>query len=51
VTADPRLLARYDGDGGSWHIAGGTYRVGLATAANAVKIAAEVRLEERRFGR
>ena len=50
LTADPRLLARYDSDAGSWHVAGGTYRAGLATAANAVEIAAEVSLQERRFG-
>jgi beta-glucosidase len=50
MTADPRLLARYDSDAGSWHIAAGTYRVALATAANAVEIGAEVPLEERRFG-
>ena len=24
VTADPRLLARYDADAGQWHVAGGT---------------------------
>ena len=25
----PRLLARYDGDAGQWHIADGTHRVAL----------------------
>jgi len=30
VTADPRLLARFNGDGGRWHIAEGTHRIGKA---------------------
>jgi beta-glucosidase len=51
VTADPRLLARYDGDAGEWHIAEGTYRVALGRAADDVVLSAETRLAERRFGR
>src|SRR5690606_13688979 len=37
VTADPRLLARFDGPGGlgQWYVAAGSYTVTLARAANA----------------
>src|SRR5262249_7258054 len=29
LTADPRLIARYDGDAGQWRISGGIYRVAV----------------------
>ncbi len=51
LTADPRLLARYDAAAGEWHLAGGTYRVALGRAADDLGPAAEARLDERRFGR
>jgi beta-glucosidase len=51
VTADPRLLARYDAAAGEWHLAGGAYRVALGRAADDLGPAAEVQLAERRFGR
>ena len=51
VTADPRLLARFDGDAGRWHIAGGTYRVALGKAADDLVLTAEAELIERLFGR
>jgi beta-glucosidase len=50
LTADPRLLARYDGEAGQWHIAGGAYRLALGRASDALDITAQVALEERRFG-
>jgi beta-glucosidase len=50
VTADPRLLARYDADAGGWHIAEGAYRVGLGRAADDLLLTAEVQLTDRRFG-
>jgi beta-glucosidase len=50
VTADPRLLARYDGGTGRWHITGGTHRVALGRAADALEITAEAELTERLFG-
>jgi beta-glucosidase len=50
VTADPRLLARFDGGAGRWRLAAGTYRVALARAADAVDLTAEVALPERLFG-
>jgi beta-glucosidase len=48
VTADPRLLARYDG---GWHIAGGDYEIALGAAADDLRLTVTVRLAERRFGR
>lgn len=50
VTADPRLLARYDGDAGQWRIDEGSYRIALGTAADDLTLTAEVPLTERRFG-
>jgi beta-glucosidase len=50
VTADPRLLARYDADAGEWHIAGGTHPIALGRAADEPVLTAEARLTERRFG-
>jgi beta-glucosidase len=50
VTADPRLLARYDTDAGQWHIAEGAYRIALGKAADDLVLTAEARLTERRFG-
>jgi beta-glucosidase len=51
MTVDPRLLARFDGQAGSWHIAGGTYRVALGRSADDLVMNAEVTLAEQRFGR
>jgi beta-glucosidase len=51
VTADPRLLARYDGDAGQWHIAAGTHRVALGKAADDLVLTADAQLTERLFGR
>ena len=35
VTADPRLLARFDGQTGRWHLAGrGTYQIAVSKAAD-----------------
>jgi beta-glucosidase len=50
VTAEPRLLARYDADAGRWHIAEGGHRVALGKAADDLVLTAEARLTERRFG-
>jgi beta-glucosidase len=50
VTADPRLLARFDGDAGQWRIAAGIYRVGLGKAADAIELNAEATLDEALFG-
>jgi beta-glucosidase len=48
VTADPRLLARYEDQ---WHIAGGTHRVAVGRSAGDIVLTAETSMLERRFGR
>jgi beta-glucosidase len=50
VTADPRLLARYDADAGQWHVAAGAYRVRVGRAADDLVLTGETELEQRRFG-
>jgi beta-glucosidase len=50
VTADPRLLARYDSDAGQWHIGAGAYGVTVGRAADDLVLAAEAQLAQRRFG-
>jgi beta-glucosidase len=51
VTADPRLLARFDGTAGQWRIAEGTHQVALARTANEPVLTAEATLKEALFGR
>ncbi|MDT3684384.1 MAG: glycoside hydrolase family 3 C-terminal domain-containing protein [Pseudorhodoplanes sp.] len=50
LTADPRLLARFDGAAGRWRIAEGSYRIALGKSAEALLLNAEVQLESRLFG-
>ena len=50
VTADPRLLARFDGKAQQWRIAGGAYKVAVAKSAEAPVLTAEVQLDSRLFG-
>ncbi|HEX6745091.1 MAG TPA: beta-glucosidase [Solirubrobacteraceae bacterium] len=50
LTAEPRLLARYDGDAGAWHVAAGAHRVAVGRAADDLVLTGEARLAERRFG-
>ncbi len=50
VTADPRLLARYDADAGQWHVAAGAHRVAVGRAADDLVLTGEAELEEQRFG-
>jgi beta-glucosidase len=50
VTADRRLLARFDGNAGQWHIDEGTYKVAVGKAADAVDLTAETALTEALFG-
>jgi beta-glucosidase len=50
MSADPRLLAHFDGKTGQWRIAGGTYKVALSTSAEAPVLSAETRLQARLFG-
>jgi beta-glucosidase len=51
VTADPRLLARFDGDAGQWRITNGIYRIALGKAADDLLLTAEAQLTARLFGR
>jgi beta-glucosidase len=50
VTADPRLLATFDGTAGQWRIAEGTYRVALARSADEPVLTADTTLTGRGFG-
>lgn len=50
VTADPRLLARFDGRAGRWRIAGGAHQVAVGKEAGAWEMTGETQLEERSFG-
>ena len=50
ITADPRLLARFDGSAGRWHIGEGTYTIALGRAADALDLTAETELREALFG-
>jgi beta-glucosidase len=51
VTAEPRLLARYDITAGQWHISDGIYRIAVGHAADDPVLTGEVALENRLFGR
>ena len=51
LTADPRLLARFDAPAPrSWRIAAGRHGVTVARAANDAVLTAEVTMAARRFG-
>jgi beta-glucosidase len=52
ITADPRLVARFDGKNGlgQWHITEGTYRVALAKSAGDLVFTAAASLTARVFG-
>jgi beta-glucosidase len=51
LTAERRLLARFDGAAGQWHIAAGTYRIAVGKAADNHPLTGETTLPEARFGR
>jgi len=51
ITADPRLLARFDGEQQQWHIDAGDYAVSLSRAADAPVEKRVVHLAERSFGK
>jgi beta-glucosidase len=51
LTADRRLLARYDGDASQWHITAGTYDIAVGNAANDMNLTGNADIEEQRFGR
>jgi beta-glucosidase len=53
VKADPRLVARFDGQKGlgQWRIAAGTYRVALGRSAGDMFLTKEAPLTARAFGK
>jgi beta-glucosidase len=51
ITADPRLLARFDGSKQQWRIDGGTYDVTLSRSAGVPVERGRAALKERSFGR
>jgi beta-glucosidase len=51
VTADPRLLARFDAGADRWRIAEGSYRVALGKSASDLVLTADTHLTPRLFGR
>jgi beta-glucosidase len=50
MTADRRLLARFDGQAGHWRIEEGTYRVAVGKAADALDLTAQTSLTGALFG-
>jgi beta-glucosidase len=50
LTADPRLLARFDAGANQWRIAEGTYSVALGTSAENLVSKADVAVSARLFG-
>jgi len=50
VTADPRLLARFDGPAARWHITQGSHQIAVGKAADNLVLTAETTLTERLFG-
>ncbi|MGH3216456.1 MAG: fibronectin type III-like domain-contianing protein, partial [Trebonia sp.] len=50
VTADPRLLARFDSQARQWRITEGAYQVALGCAADSLGLAAETVLRGALFG-
>jgi beta-glucosidase len=50
LTADPRLLARFDGDAGQWRITEGIHTVAVARNANDFVLEAQAAMAGRLFG-
>jgi beta-glucosidase len=50
LTADPRLLARFDGKAGKWSIAEGMHQVAVGKSAADLVLTGDTRLSARRFG-
>ena len=49
VTADPRLIARFDNSAGAWRIAEGNYSVALSKSAVAPVLSGSAALKPRLF--
>jgi beta-glucosidase len=50
IIADPRLLARFDGDAGQWRISVGVHAIALGKAADDLVLTGKAELQERLFG-
>ena len=50
ITADPRLLARFDDSAGRWRIAAGRYRIAVGKSAEDLALNADTQLDTRLFG-
>jgi len=50
IISDPRLLAKFDGKIGQWHITEGTYRLAVGKSANDLTLRADTNLKERILG-
>jgi beta-glucosidase len=50
VTADPRLLGRFDESAGRWRLTAGSYKIAIGKSAGDLSLHAEVRLTARVFG-
>ena len=50
LEADRRLLARFDGDAGQWHVEGGAYEVALGKAADDLLLTGKADVSEALFG-
>ncbi len=50
LTAEPRILGRFDGTAGQWRITGGTYKVAVGRSAISHDLRAETTLTEAAFG-
>ncbi|HEX7081801.1 MAG TPA: beta-glucosidase [Gammaproteobacteria bacterium] len=50
LAADPRLLARFDGNSGKWSIADGTHRAAVGKSAMDLVLTGATRLSARQFG-
>ena len=51
LTADPRLLAHFDGAQGQWRLTEGVHRVALGKSADDLVLTAEAPIAARLFGR
>jgi beta-glucosidase len=50
ITADPRLLARFDGKAGKWSIAEGRHQVAVGKSAADLVLTGDAHLSARQFG-
>nr|WP_197747744.1 glycoside hydrolase family 3 C-terminal domain-containing protein [Acinetobacter sp. Marseille-Q1620] len=51
ISADPRLLSKYDALNSHWKIAGGSYTISVGKSANDLTLTSQVNLNTRTFGK